>query len=152
MIVVKKNYLGFLKIPISTPLFGQNKTIRGFIILPVLCGLTAYLVSLFLGPLTSSMLRDISIGAGLGLIYMLSELPNSYVKRRLGIAQGQQSKRYRIVQLLADKMDSILGVLIFYYFMVPITWFSIAVIFLIALGLHLLLSYLLVLLKIKRSI
>jgi len=152
MVVVKKDYLTFLKIPISIAHFGQNKTLRGFILLPVLCGLIAYLFSLTMGPMTTSILRDMGIGAGLGLVYMLSELPNSFVKRKLGIGNGEHSEQFKWFQLFVDKMDSILGVLLFYYFMVSVSWETLVIIFLCALGLHLLLSYLLVLLKIKKSI
>ena len=54
------------------------------------------------------------IGLVVGGIYMLGELPNSYIKRRFGLASGdlpQGTMRY--VVLITDSLDSFL----------PITWF-----------------------------
>ena len=120
MLFVKKDWLAFLSIPISTKIFGQNKTIRGFIVLPVFGGFWAFVFSFALGPFVDSYAVDASIGVGLGVVYLLSELPNSFIKRRLGIANGQRSEKHKWLQMLADKMDSLIGMILFYYFVTPI--------------------------------
>jgi hypothetical protein len=152
MIVVKKDYLKDLSIPISLKLFGANKTLRGFIVLPVLSGSLAYLNALVFD---SSHITDsyaLFLGVGLGIAYMVFELPNSYVKRKLGIAQGEYSKSHKVLQLLIDKVDSLLGVFVFYYFATSVPFITILVLFLAAFLIHISLSYLLVVLKIKKSI
>ena len=83
---------------------------------------------------------------------MVFELPNSYVKRKLGIAQGEYSKSHKVLQLLIDKVDSLLGVFVFYYFATSVPFITILVLFLAAFLIHISLSYLLVVLKIKKSI
>ncbi|MBC8145714.1 MAG: hypothetical protein H7X80_09010, partial [bacterium] len=71
MVVIKKGWLPSLAVPISTPLFGANKTWRGFIVLPILNGFMTAMLSLG-DPFASSLL----LGAALGFVYMLFELPN----------------------------------------------------------------------------
>lgn len=152
MIIVKKNYLKALSIPISSTLFGTNKTYRGFIVVPVLSGFIAYLNAIIFDSLLVTNRDALFIGIGLGIAYMLFELPNSYLKRKLGIPQGTSSKKYKILQLCIDKTDSLLGVFAFYYFATSVTFATIIGLFLAAFLIHISLSYLLVVLKIKKSI
>lgn len=152
MIIVRKNLLPGLAIPVSQTLFGKNKTLRGFCALPVLSGMLALLGSLAFGPLLQSHLEDLLVGTGMGVVYLLSELPNSYIKRKLGIANGEQSRRYRWVQIFFDKADSLIGILFFYWLVTPVSWTTIVALFFISFGIHLSISYLLVLLKIKQSL
>lgn len=79
--------------------FGANKTIRGFVVVPVA---TALAYALF----TSMPLWS---GALIGLAYVLAELPNSYLKRRLGIAPGSQARKARAVFFALDHLDSAAG-------------------------------------------
>ncbi|MCB0653898.1 MAG: CDP-archaeol synthase [Saprospiraceae bacterium] len=152
MIIVRKNLLPGLAIPVSQPLFGRNKTLRGFLVLPILSGVLALLSSLAFGPLLQSHLEDFLTGAGMGVVYLLSELPNSYIKRKLGIANGEHSQRYKLVQIFFDKADSLIGILLFYWLVTPVPWTTIFGLFFISFGIHLSISYLLVRLKIKQSL
>jgi hypothetical protein len=51
-------------------------------------------------------------GAIYGLGYVLGELPNSFLKRRLGVAAGDRSPRFGSLQYVADQVDSVIGCLI----------------------------------------
>lgn len=151
MVIVKQNWFKELAFPISKKLFGHNKTYRGAIVLPFITGLIALLSSLFFGPFNLSIAYDAFVGFGLGLAYILAELPNSYIKRRLGIANGEQSKKYKYLQYFADKADSLIGVLVFYFLATDITFKFILLMFLIGIILHVGISQLLVLIKIKSK-
>jgi hypothetical protein len=88
----------------------------------------------------------------LGFVYMLSELPNSFIKRRLGIPTGASSENYEILQLFADKTDSLIGASVFYFFLMKIQAWETVLLFTISLILHFSISYLLVLMNLKKSI
>ena len=66
------------------------------------------------------------LGAVAGLVFMLAELPNSFIKRQLGVAPGEVPAQAwgRVVCLLLDRFDSVLGVLIVLSLMVPIPLLS----------------------------
>lgn len=152
MIVVKKNLLPSLARPVSVELFGKNKTLRGFVFLPLAIGIVCLLESFLFGPFGIGYLRDFWIGIGLGLAYMLAELPNSYFKRRQGIAPGESAGNNRIFQILMDKSDSLIGACIFYYFAMNTGFGAILLLFIISFLLHVSISYLLVVMKLKKSI
>jgi CDP-diacylglycerol--serine O-phosphatidyltransferase len=149
MLVVKFDIASLLSIPINGRLFGANKTLRGLLFLTITTALTFGLIN------TKQVTPELSnyiFGALLGLTYILMELPNSFIKRRLGIKAGQSSEKYKLISILMDKSDSTFGVTVVYSFLLglgPIVGFKI---FGIAFALHLGISYLLVLLKIKRSL
>ena len=82
-----------LRRPISARLFGQNKTWRGAMVMTA--GTVAAAVALHRVPGYRRRLPDavadanpILIGALLGVASWTGELPNSFFKRRLGIAPG----------------------------------------------------------------
>jgi hypothetical protein len=151
MVVVKQNVLPKLAHPISSSLFGTSKTWRGFVILPLVTAiLTAAFNSLFLDG-KASLLHSVFLGFGLGFSYMLWELPNSYIKRRIGIAQGQKSTTMPLLQVFTDKADSLIGVFLFYYWMMSISFREVAILFAISILIHMALSYLLFVLRIKKS-
>lgn len=146
MLAIKKDWLPGLAMPVCAPLFGTNKTWRGFILLPIL---NACAVPIFAHdvPLWESFF----LGGVLGLVYMIFELPNSYLKRRMGIASGETSQRNRYLFMLMDKTDSALGVSLAYYLITEISLLDAVILFLISIGTHILFSLLLVSLRIKRS-
>ncbi len=152
MVIVKKDLFSFLARPVSVEMFGRNKTLRGFVFLPLAMGTVCLLESLFIGPFNTHYLNDFLVGLGLGLAYMLAELPNSYLKRRQGIAPGESAENSRIFQLIIDKTDSLIGACIFYYFATNTDLRIIAVLFMVSFLLHISISYLLVLTKLKKSI
>ena len=151
MIIVKYNWFKGLAYPISKKRFGANKTYRGIIVLPILTGLLALITSFWFGPFEKSLANNAFIGFGLGLAYILAELPNSYIKRRLGIANGEQSKKHKYLQYFIDKADSLIGVLAFYFLATMTSFETILVLFWIGIVLHIGISQLLVSIKIKNK-
>ena len=172
MILVKKNGLTSLCIPLNSTLFGPNKTLRGFLFVPFVNGILYLVVNWPGGWLLSGLspeyylqqeinigdinflnllLMQASIGAVYGLFYMLFELPNSWIKRRMGIASGESSTRFRWFFTLLDKTDSAIGVSLFFGFLNDFNIEMMIQFFICASSLHFGISGLLVLSKIKKS-
>ncbi len=127
MVAVKKDWLPFLKIPVSQRLFGKNKTIRGFILMPLFSVPGAYLAYALLGGyerLTVNIRETpwLVFGLVVGFCYVLSELPNSFVKRRMGIAPGESPTKGRFLMTMVDNLDSSIGggILFYFYFKAPL--------------------------------
>ena len=58
---------------------------------------------------------NLEIGFLLGLMYMLFELPNSFIKRRLDIRDGKTDKGLKgIIFYIIDQIDSLIGVCLIY--------------------------------------
>lgn len=118
-------------------LFGDNKRMCGFMVLPPMAALTFMLLgggreilpgffAQGLWPLTAAQYA--SLGLVCGFAFMLAELPNSFLKRQLDIAPGQAPVQswLRPVVLLVDRFDSVLGALLALSLLVPVplaTWF-----------------------------
>lgn len=151
MVIVKKDGLSTWAIPISVKQFGTSKTWRGFIILPLVTALlTWFFNATFLQDILGN-LEALLLGFGLGFSYMVWELPNSYIKRRLGIANGQKSKKMPLLQVFTDKADSLIGVFLFYYGVMSVSFLDVVILFALSMAIHMSLSYLLYSLKIKKS-
>lgn len=173
MVLVKKNGLPSLSIPINSIWFGPNKTLRGFVFVTIVNGIAYLIVNWPGGWLMSNLstqhflynelrlggdqnypiiiLYQLCIGAFYGLFYMLFKLPNSWIKRRMGIAAGDSSSRSRWFFTLLDKTDSSIGVSLVFGYLNDFD-FSMMFRFFICAGLlHFSISGLLVLLKIKKS-
>lgn len=147
MIVVKKNLLSFLSKPMNVTLFGKNKTYRGLIFLTVVNGILHLLISK-----VSSGLESFVIGALLGLVYIISELPNSFYKRRLGIPAGEKPKKAVAFFIFLDKTDSVSGIVILYALIYGLSFPITVKLFFSAAILHLLISIILVKIKLKESL
>lgn len=150
MLVVKRNILPQLAVPLNTNRFGKNKTWRGFVVVPLLN-------ALFMGGLyflfeDGKTIEGIEVGFSFGLIYMLSELPNSYFKRRAGIPAGGMPKRFSLLVRLADKMDSSLGITIFAAWLYELSAERSIYLFVLSFLLHAGLSLLLYQIKVKKSV
>jgi len=152
MLVVKFGLLQAFAKPIWTWAFGENKTWRAFVVLPILSALFAWLVNFFFGPFGVVQRDLLLLGFGLGMAYLLFELPNSFLKRRLGIASGERSSSYPGWQLFFDKSDSLIGILIFYGWFFSLPLVQLALLYLLSLGLHYTFSFILFHLKIKKSV
>ncbi len=130
--------------------FGDNKTLRGFVIMVPAAALTFPLVAYSMSfgapgaaglwPLTP--FRYAALGAWAGLGFMLGELPNSFVKRQLGIAPGEASQNLRAWsgQFIVDRLDSGIGMLAAVSLAVPTTWRTWAIVLLTGPTLHWLFS------------
>lgn len=126
--VLKTNVLSSLAVPIDNgarwrgrPVFGANKTWRGIVLMTGLTALAsggqAALVrrtrwTSAVDVLQSARVSSWLTGALCGLTYCLAELPNSFVKRQLGIAPGARTTRASRFQYMVDQADSVAGCLL----------------------------------------
>jgi hypothetical protein len=96
-------------------LFGDNKTWRGFVVAVGGCILAVVLerelpIPRWLCVVDYSSVEPVSFGAAMGLGAMLGELPNSFVKRQIGIPPGGTARGVRrVVFYLWDQLDLLSG-------------------------------------------
>jgi hypothetical protein len=140
MVIVKQSLFARLAVPIDggrsisgRRIFGDNKTWRGVVFVPIASALFAALLGLFAGaaaarglmsidtaavatrlgappPPLSHALAYAAIGAVFGLGYILGELPNSFVKRRFSISPGGRGAGFfGPFFFVMDRCDSVLG-------------------------------------------
>ena len=115
------------------PILGAHKTLRGFLVMVPATGVAFMLLAglatagpeppaFGLWPLTPA--RYGLLGAWAAFGFMGGELPNSFVKRRLGIPPGEAAagRRRRAVFLVADRFDSSTGMLLALAPVVPVSW------------------------------
>jgi hypothetical protein len=156
MIAVKANTLSYLKKPVHPRWFGLNKTWRGFVIMPLATWPGVLLAqsceSLFdlKAPLLANH-SSIVLALLLGLGYCLAELPNSFVKRRLGIQEGQTSEKYKWFFVTLDQADSVIGSLLAYKLILTISWTTFLVTIVFGTVLHLMINVLLYLARIRKN-
>lgn len=148
MIIVKKNWLSPMAISISPTLFGANKTWRGIIVLALLNGILFWIVNTFF-PLFNN-LEALCYGAILGFVYMIFELPNSWLKRRMGIPPGEKAKKNARLFMVSDKMDSALGVSLVSKILFDLGWLATLKLFILAIFIHVFFSWLLVVAGVKK--
>lgn len=135
---MKFNWLNFLARPFDggktfrgRPLFGPNKTIRGIVSVgvgtSVLFGLQTDLLH-FIPVFRSVELFDYHnengwlLGFALGLSAMLSELPNSFVKRQLNITPGESARGpAQPIFYVLDQLDLLLGAWVVLAFVLRVT-------------------------------
>ncbi len=117
--------------------FGDNKMWRGLMVLPVASMISFAVFSAFREKLpewiTNGMWnlpdhRYALLGFAAGLAIMLAELPNSFLKRQMGVAPGQAPSKTsaRVFCFLLDRFDSAVGALLVVQCLVPLvpaTWF-----------------------------
>ncbi len=140
------------------PIFGAHKTFRGFVVMVPAAALAFSIVARVAGagdaqsglwPLTS--LQYALLGAWAGLGFMAGELPNSFVKRQLGIAPGASARHpiARVWQFAFDRLDSGIGMLLATNLLVPTPWQTWAIVLSIGPLLHWSFSVLLFRLRLK---
>lgn len=142
-------------------LFGEHKTLRGFVALIPAAGaafallgaardaLPAWLAA-GLWPITPAEL--FLLGAWAGFWFMAGELPNSFLKRRWGFAPGEvpTAGARRVVCLVLDRVDSILAMLLALSLVAPLAWQTWLYVLALGAGVHLFFSALLSLARVKR--
>jgi len=125
-ICIKYNWFSFLVFPIDKgwmvrgrPLFGRNKTYRGLVTVAFGSAITLGLQSMLFHDVPC--IRDIELfdysginawllGALAGLVSMLGELPNSFVKRRMGVKPGEGVKGVLApIFYFLDQVDFLIG-------------------------------------------
>lgn len=174
MAFVKSPYFNSLNIPMDNKrtlwdgkrLFGDNKTWKGFwgmvffgVIVTVLWGLLcSFSSSLQLHNLlyvnnANTILFNGAVGFLLGLAYVVFELPNSFIKRRINIAPGKTVNGGKgLFFLILDQTDSLFGCVLVIALLYPMT---VAYYFVyVALGglTHIILNLLLYTVKLKKNI
>ena len=118
-----------LNTPINVQLFGANKRWRGLISLPLTHAASVLCLQLLERILLPALGYDLDCDRGgfiffscfnfleygllVGFVFNLSELPNSFIKRRLNIPPGDESSP---LFFFVDHMDSTYGTLILWYF------------------------------------
>lgn len=140
--------------------FGDNKTWSGFMVMVPAVGAAFLLFGLLrtalpswlsqgLWPLSASSYGLLGLWAGFG--FMAGELPNSFLKRQLGIAPGTAPAHRWAKPLcfLIDRLDSIVGMMLALSLVVPVPLQTCAYVLLIGPGIHLSFSVVLFLLDVK---
>lgn len=157
MIAVSKNWLSFSAVPVSRSLFGENKTLRGFILMPVFTIFGAFVLKGIISSGTMELSVDfgnisfVLLGLALGLSYVLFELPNSFIKRRLDIKPGEMPEKNRLFFTMLDQFDSCIGgaIVLYLFFNVPLQ--TIISIIILTPVIALTVKKMLVLLKLKKG-
>ena len=142
-------------------IFGDNKRLSGFLVLPPATSLSFLTLSLLWPQLpgaTPDTLWNLSsaqyamMGFACGLAFLVAELPNSFLKRQLGIESGDTppAGALKVLTIVIDRLDSVIGCLIAVSLIVQIslaTW-----VWVIALGIsqHAFFSFLMFKLGLKR--
>lgn len=156
MIAVKADILSYFKKPVHQRWFGQNKTWRGFLIMPLATWpgvlLAQKLEALFdlnaplMTPYPSFLLALL-----LGLGYCLAELPNSFMKRKIGIREGQTAIKNKWLFVIIDQADSAVGCMLAYRLLLPLSLTTMLFTILFGTGLHLFLNIALFLGGIRKN-
>jgi hypothetical protein len=126
---IRLGWLGSLASPISRRSFGANKTYRGVVCvaLGTAVGFAAFgpaWLELGDGARTA---RLASLGFAVGSAAMSAELPNSLLKRRVGIPAGTQATGMRgVVFHVLDQVDVVFGAWLVLLWVVKPTWARIA--------------------------
>lgn len=142
-------------------IFGDNKRLRGLVVMPAAAAASFWLVWTLREMLPAWLARGlwdlrpgqyVLLGFAAGLAFMLAELPNSFLKRRLGVPPGQMPHAgwARLACPLLDRVDSVLGTLIVVSLLVPVSGMTWVWVLLIGPGLHAIFSSVLFRLRVKE--
>jgi CDP-archaeol synthase len=135
---IKYDTLAFLCRPIDQGrsfrgkrIFGDNKTYRGVAVVSLGTAIGFGLQSLVLHRSASirgielfdyAFFKSVAVGLAVGVAAMLSELPNSFIKRRFEIAPGTAAKGWkRLIFYVYDQIDFLLGAWLVLAVVVPVT-------------------------------
>jgi hypothetical protein len=135
---IKYNLLAFLCRPIDRErsfrgkrIFGDNKTWRGVVVVGLGTAIGFGLQSLLLHRIAwirsielfdYAFFKSVALGLAVGVAAMLSELPNSFIKRRFEIAPGSVAKGWkRVIFYVYDQIDFLLGAWLVLAIVVPVT-------------------------------
>ncbi len=154
----KYNYLSKLCYPVDfgvkirgKALFGQNKTFRGLIGMGLgssACFLLQAQILHFLPEVRRIEIINYDIspawlfGFVLGIGSILGELPNSFLKRQLGIEPGGTTGgRLKLLFFVLDQIDVLLGFWFILAFITSVSLFRVVISVIIVFFVHLLISY-----------
>ena len=163
--VIKLDILPWLARPLDfgrtlrgRPILGANKTWRGPLVMSTVAVLIVLVQSELysLEPFRSISIVDYSqtswlaLGLALGLSYSLAELPNSFVKRRLGVPPGGVSRGRTLVQYVVDQADSAVGGTLALALFLGVRVGTLLLVFAVGFVLHVVMDQLFFLLDVKR--
>lgn len=123
---IKYDILAFLCRPIDRGrkfrgkrIFGDNKTYRGVVVVSLGTAIGFGLQSLLHHRIASirgvelfdyALLKSVALGLAVGVAAMLSELPNSFIKRQFEITPGSAAKGWKaVIFYVYDQIDFLLG-------------------------------------------
>lgn len=155
-VCVKYAWLSWLKRPLDFGLryqgkriFGDHKTFRAPLIYVVFCTLGTMSQAWLQGRgylpqwlfLVDYEAYGFLVGILLGFGMALGELPNSFLKRQLGVAPGKgKGGLLGVAFFLLDQVDLAIGIWVFLFFLIRPSWPLLAWSFLLTFMLHLAVS------------
>jgi len=164
MVAVKLNWFAFLKIPLDLKytfnekrIFGDNKTLRGIVLMVLFSSLFCYLLDFIVRlypdlenyiPFYFNKYSPAFYGLLFGLGYTIPELPNSFFKRQIDIPPG---KTGGIINLVIDQLDSVVGCFILIYPFISISPFLVLFGIIFYICVHLIVNILLYSIGIRRQ-
>ena len=146
-------------------IFGDSKSVLGFVLMTILAGILEVFWGVLLqglGQNKRSLLYlyfenrpafNFPIGMLFGFLYMLFELPNSFIKRRLSVSAAEQGDGRRGLKLfffILDQIDSMFGIMLYLGILVHLT--PAQILYAIFLGglTHVLVNCLLILFRVRK--
>ena len=150
MAVVKGDWLPGLKIPIQRAWFGANKTWRGVLSMPLATALGVRLAQ-WAWPDVFQGRNWFALGMLLGIAYVVFELPNSFIKRRMGIEPGKRPPRYPALFALMDQADSAVGCALVYWYALHLPFPTVVLLILMGPTVHLIVNYTLYLMRLRKE-
>jgi CDP-diglyceride synthetase len=128
-------------------LFGDNKTWRAFVVAVIVCAMAVVVQRIVAPALPPRLICDHGavpapvLGALIGAAAILGELPNSFIKRRAGVAPGSTARgAIAIVFYLLDQVDLVIITWPLIWAFVDADWRMVVASFVLAATLHPLVS------------
>jgi hypothetical protein len=150
MVVVALDILPGLKIPIQRKWFGVNKTWRGVVVM-VFAAIAGVIMTSALWPHAFGGWSSLSLGTLLGLGYVLPELPNSFIKRRMHIEPGKRPEHKAALFILGDQLDSTIGCAVVYWVTLGLSFSSVLLLIVIGPAIHFAVNYGLYTLRLRKE-
>jgi len=141
------------KLPDGKPIFGSHKTFRGFVAGLIAGVLTSVIQTTLLQSNTLSDFAlslpfqfNILIGSMIALGALIGDLIHSFIKRRIGLAEGSPLP-------VADQLDFVVGAILFSlpFSAFPPPLLTVVVIILITLPIHLFTNFIAYFLGVKKT-
>lgn len=132
----------------NNPIFGKNKTVRGFLSGIIFALVVAYIqhflynYELFRGWSLINYHDWFRLGFLMGMGAMLGDLGESFIKRRLNLKPGERFIPW-------DQIDFVIGAILLIYPIVKLTWPKILIIIIGSFILHIIVNHLAFYLKIR---
>lgn len=146
-------------------IFGDNKTWIGFIsmilfycIFQVLCGILCNHFNIntyneLYNIQSNTILFNLIFGLIAGFVYMILELPNSFIKRRINIPSGKTVSGIKgILFFIIDQIDSLIGVMLLLTLFSNIGFIGYIRYLFIGAITHILINLILYLLKVRKNL